>query len=150
MKVLNKETPFDSSECNTHKIRFTIVNFTNNRYIPVCVEDVFISEKKLYEGMKIKFNQNLNMVHSNKKIGYILFNFAYRSEEFNKNDLYDRRDKIFKYFYSLENTTKFVEEPLLIYRYHFVSNYYIKMNGSDSPNKLKSHFSSIGDVQDSN
>lgn len=148
MRVLNKETPFDNSEYNTHKLRFTIVNNTNNRLIPVCVEDVFISEKKLYEGMKIKFNQNLNMVYSSKKVGYILFNFAYRSEELNKNDLNEEKEKIFKYFSSLENTTKFVEEPLLIYRYHYVQNYYIKKNGSEQ-NRFKNNFTSIGDIQDS-
>lgn len=149
MRVMNKETPFDLNEYTTHKLRFTIINYTNNRCIPVCVEDVFISEKKSYEGMKIKFNQNLNMVHSSKKIGYIHFNFAYRSEDLNKIEFENQKEKIFKSFCSLENTTKFIEEPLLIYRYYFVPNYYIKINGSEAENKFKCNFSSIGDVQDS-
>ena len=151
MKVLNKDTPFDNNnDFITHKLQFTILNSTNGRFIPVCQEDIFISEKKIYEGMKIKFNQNLNMVHSSKKIGYIHFNFAYKNEDFNKNELFEQKEKIYKSFCDIENTTKFVEEPLLICRYYYIPNYYIKLNGSEAENKLKNNFSSIGDVQDSN
>ena len=150
MKVLNKETtPFDNSEYITHKLQFTVLNYTCNKYIPICVEEVFVSEKKSYEGVKIKFNQNLNLVHSTKKIGYINFNIAYKNEEFSINELSEQKEKIYNAFCSLENTVKFVEDPLLIYRYNYFPNYYIKMNGSEA-NKMKCNFSSICDVQDSN
>jgi hypothetical protein len=150
MKVLNKEsTPFDNSEFNTHKLLFTVLNNTCNKYIPLCVEEVFVSEKKSYEGVKIKFNQNLNLIHSTKKIGYINFNIAYKSEEFSNNEYFEQKEKIYKDFCSLENTVKFVEDPLLIYKYNYFPNYYIKMNGSEA-SKMKTNFTSIGDVQDSN
>jgi hypothetical protein len=113
------------------------------------VEDVFVSEKKSYEGAKLKINQNLNMIHSTKKIGSIFFHFAYRSEELNKTQLFEHSDSIFKSFCLIENTVKFDEEPLLIYRYNYHPNYYIKMNGSETENKIKSNFGSIIDVQDS-
>ena len=151
MRVLNREiTPFENGGDSVHKLQFTVINFTNGKYIPVCVEEVFVSEKKSYEGVKIKFNQNMNLVYSTKKIGYISFNFAFKSEELNKNQLFDSSDKIFKSFCTIENTVKYLEEPLLIYRYYYIPNYYIKMNGSEVENKLKSNFTSIGDVQDSN
>jgi hypothetical protein len=149
MKVLYKDsTPFDNSEYNTHKLTFTVLNYTCNKYIPLCVEEVFVSEKKSYEGVKIKFNLNLNLIQSTRKVGYINFNVAYKSEEFSKNEYFEQKEKIYKNFCSLENTVKFVEDPLLIYKYNYFPNYYIKMNGSEA-NKMKCNFSSIGDVQDS-
>lgn len=148
MKTVSKETGIEINEI--HKIQLNVSLLTNGKTIPLCQEEIFISDKKSYEGVKIKFNQNLTMMYSAKKVGYILFNFAYKTEEFTQNVLNDASSAIYKNFLETEKTIKFVEEPLLLYKYYGIPNYHIKSNGLESSKIELSNFTSIGDLEESN
>lgn len=81
------------------KINISFYTFTNHKLLSICREEIFVKTTKEGEMQKYKLYQNVYMKHYNKKIGNIIFNFAYKTEELYMIDLDETKEKMLDNLY---------------------------------------------------
>jgi hypothetical protein len=118
----DKEFPF--------KISINFYTYTNHKMINICNDEIFVKVSKEGEFQKYKMYQNIYMKHYNKKVGNLIFNFAYKSNELYPMDLEEEKQKFLGKFTKLDLFTKFEENPELCFIYYGVENFVIKENGN--------------------
>lgn len=143
---------FEASEFNNREISFPFkisINFhtyTNHKLLTVCNDEIFIRVSREGEMQKFKFYQNMYMKHYNKKVGNLMFNFAYKSREIYPIDLEEEKNKNTRLFSNLENFGKFEDDPELVFVYYGVENFVIKDNGNSQ--SQKQNYFSIKDIDE--
>jgi hypothetical protein len=91
LEFLTEETPF--------KIAIRFFTYTNHKLLTICVDEIYLKYSKSKELTKYTMYQNVYMKHYNKKIGNNFFNFAFKVEEINSNDLELSCNRLLDMFY---------------------------------------------------
>jgi hypothetical protein len=112
------------------KISFNFYTYTNHKMISICNDEIFVKMTKEGEMQKYKMYQNIYMKHYHKKVGNLIFNFAFKLNELYPMDLEEEKSKYLRKFSNLEVFTKFEENQELTFIYYGVENFVIKENGN--------------------
>jgi hypothetical protein len=84
---------------NPFKIAISFYTYTNHKLLTICVDEIYLKYSKGKELTKYTMYQNVYMKHYNKKIGNNFFNFAFKVDEINPNDLEPVCGRLLDQFY---------------------------------------------------
>jgi hypothetical protein len=139
----DKDAPF--------KINFSFYTYTNHKLLNICNDEIFIKITKEGEMKKYKLYQNVYMKHYNRKIGNIIYSFAYKTDELYGIDVDEHKIKLLNSLSKLEKLSKSEDDHCLSFVYYGIDNFIIKENGSSegSRQQLKNqNYFSIKDIDD--
>jgi hypothetical protein len=110
--------PIIKKENDLIKVCLSFFTYSNRKLLLICNDDIFIQIKKEDEMKKFKMYKNFNLKYHWKKVGNLVFDFAYKSQEMNNYE--KEKNTILKKFFNCEVIATFEEIPSLMFNYYHV------------------------------
>lgn len=102
-KVYRIIQAFDVNQSNRNsfpfKINISFYTFTNHKMLMICSDEIFLRATRDGEMQKYTMLRNTYAKHYHKKLGNVLFNFAYKSDDLSPSELDYEKQKMMKNFF---------------------------------------------------